>query len=450
MPRSATSERRAKPLSGFTQIILATIVAGIAGYVVTWFVPRVIGGGDYKVFAVFWAAMYLVVGALSGIQQEVTRGSREKIPGGPASGPARASHARNFGLAAAAAVVVLILATAPMWVHAVFPELGWQLVLPLAFGTASYVLVATLSGTLYGLTEWGSIALLIVTDGLLRLIAVVIVAVFTHSVVALAWAAACPFILALPLLWLRIRPAVVGRIELDVGFRRLSWNVGRTVGASVSAAALVSGFPLLLSLTSPHDAPAVLASLFLAITLTRAPLIVSVTALQGYLLVRFRDHPLAFRRTFLQIISVIVGGAAVLSALAFWLAPAVFALLFPGEPGIGAGFFAVLVGSSALVAALSVTAAAVLARAQHAAYSIGWFVAAAATILTLLTNFDLVTRTGLSLVAGPVCGLLVHAVFLAIPARKDVGTSESGTSESGTSEVGTTEVGPEGAAGEYR
>ena len=56
-------------------MLVATMIAGIAAYVVTWLVPRQVGFAGYTVFAVFWSFMYLVVGTLGGIQQEVTRGT---------------------------------------------------------------------------------------------------------------------------------------------------------------------------------------------------------------------------------------------------------------------------------------------------------------------------------------------------------------------------------------
>ena len=52
--------------------------------------------------------------------------------------------------------------------------------------------------------------------------------------VVLAWAVALPFPLAIVLLWPAIRRGFVGRSELDVGYRALSWNVARTVVASGS------------------------------------------------------------------------------------------------------------------------------------------------------------------------------------------------------------------------
>jgi len=57
----------------------------------------------------------------------------------------------------------------------VFPGEGWSLVWPLAVGTASFVMVAVLCGALYGLSRWVSLALMMITDALLRLIAIAVV-----------------------------------------------------------------------------------------------------------------------------------------------------------------------------------------------------------------------------------------------------------------------------------
>ena len=181
--------RRPLPISGLTIMLVATMIAGIAAYVVTWLVPRQVGFANYTVFAVFWSFIYLVVGTLGGIQQEVTRGtSRVSTAVVP-----RVSKARNFALCAGIVVFVVILATAPAWVTVVFPAEGWALVLPLAVGAASYVVVATLAGSLYGLTEWIPLALMLVVDSLMRLIGLVVEMQFTSDVVVLAWTVALTF-----------------------------------------------------------------------------------------------------------------------------------------------------------------------------------------------------------------------------------------------------------------
>lgn len=393
-------------ISGLPAILVATGIAGIAAYVVTWWVPQVIGPVDYAVFAVFWSALYLVVGALAGIQQEVTRATRPRVADDSSA------SIRNFAVGGAVLVLIAVLASAPLWVDQVFPELGWSLVVPLAFGTASYVLVAVLCGSLYGMQAWGSLALLLSLDALLRLAAVVVTLVFTTDIPTIAWAASAPFLVTLIVLWPRVRRDIVGKSATDVRYRALTWNVSRTLLASAAAAALVSGLPLILSLTSSDAPPALLATLFLTVALTRAPLIVTIMALQGYLIVRFRDAGESFWRVFLTFIGVILGGAVVLAALGWWLGPAVYGFLFPQNIVLDGGFFAILVGSSALVGALSVSASAALARSQHFAFSAGWVAAAAVTIAALLLPLGLIERTAIALLVGPLAGLAVHLVAL--------------------------------------
>lgn len=384
--------------SGLRAILVATAIAGVASYLVTWFVPRVIGFADYATFAVFWAALYLVVGTLSGLQQEVTRATV------PLSGdaPAHVNRARNFGLIAAAVTFVVVLAVA------FTSPFAW----PLAFGTASYALVAVLVGTLFGLSRWRAAAALVLVDALLRLVAILLTLLFTHEIVALAWAAAVPFGLALLVVWPFARRAVVGKAQLDVGYGRLSWNVSRTLLAAASTGVMVSGFPLLLGLTSPGADSVQLGLYILAATLVRAPLVVVAMSLQSYLVVQFRDAADRASRRLLLVLGGIAATGVVLAALGWLIGPAVFGWLFPGEPAPDGWFVAALVISSALVAAMFVSGAAVLARSQHFVYSAGWVVGAVVTVVVLLLPLDLATRTILALIAGPAVGLAVQVGYL--------------------------------------
>ena len=387
-------------------MLVATMIAGIAAYVVTWLVPRQVGFAGYTVFAVFWSFMYLVVGTLGGIQQEVTRGtSRVAIADAP-----RVSKARNFALYAAIAVFVVILATAPAWVSVVFPAEGWALVFPLAVGAASYVVVATLAGSLYGLSEWIPLASMLVVDSLMRLITLIIVLPFTSNVVVLAWAVALPFPLTLLLLWPFIRKSIVGRTELDVGYRALVRNVGQTVVAAGATGLMVSGFPLLLGLASRSEPKDLVGLYILSITLTRAPLIVIALSLQSYLVVTFkRPGP----GSPLRMLLLLMAGAAVVLGIAGWLlGPPVFSFLFPGQLVPDGSFLSILVFSSAIVGMLCITGPAVLARSRHLVYSGGWVVAAVVTIIMLLLPLEFSLRTILALLAGPLAGLIVHATYL--------------------------------------
>ena len=400
--------QRIARLSGFAIILIATAVAGIASYAVTILIPNLIGLADYAVFAVFWSSSYLLVGALGGIQQEVTRATRPAEPGVTQLG----SRSRLFGAAAGALIFVAVVVSAPLWVGSVFPNQGWTLVWPLAVGAASYVLVAVLAGSLYGLKAWVPLALMISVDALFRLTALSITLVFTHDIVALSWAVALPFPVTLGVLWPVIRKSIVGRSRLDVGYRRLSWNVVRTVTAATATAVMVSGFPLLLGLTSHSESPATLGMFIVSITLTRAPLIVVALSLQSYFVVYFRDNNEHFWSYFLRIIGLVTASGVALATAGWLLGPATYQLLFPNKLQPDAPLFAILVGSSALVAALCVTAPALLARSKHLIYSAGWVAAALVTIITLVLPLSFAGRTVAALVLGPIVGLIVHGSCL--------------------------------------
>jgi O-antigen/teichoic acid export membrane protein len=400
-------------LSGAPLIVSATVIAGLAGYAVTFSVFRFLGAGDYKVFAVFWATLYLLVGGLSGIQQEITRATHP-IDLGSRSRPSRA---RNFALGLSAVLFVAIVVTAPLWASAVFSRDSAALIWPLAVGAAAYIFVATLAGSLYGVAQWKSIALLVVVDGVLRLALVLVVFLFTRSVPVVAWAVALPFPLALILLWGFIRRGFVGRSDIDVGYRNLTWNVARTVLASVSTAILISGFPLLLGLAGATSSPAFVGSLIFAVTITRAPLIVTVMALQSYLLVRFRDSGRSPGSAILRVVAVLLAAGIILAGLAWLIGWPILAWISGGYTPVSSGLLGLLVMSSALVGALTVTGSGVLAQSAHLAYSVGWVAAALVTIALMAVPAPLVERVELALLVSPIVGLLVHGVWLVVHRR---------------------------------
>jgi len=408
--------RRGRRLTGLTTILIATGIAGVASYAVTILIPNQIGLAEYAIFAVFWSTLYFVVGALGGIQQEVTRATR---PVSARSYP-QPTRARRFGIIAGVLAFAAIVGTAPLWVGAVFPAQGWSLVWPLAVGAASFVMIAVLAGSLYGVAAWIPLALMIALDAVLRLVALSITLAVTHDIVALAWATAAPFPVTLLVLWPFIRPYIVGRSQLDVRYGALTWNVASTIVASSATAMMVSGFPLLLGLTSHSEPPAILGMFIVTITLTRAPLIVVALSLQSYLVVHFRDEVAHFWRYLLRLLGLLVAGGALLAVAGALLGPAVYHLLFPHKLQPDAAFFAILVSSSALVAALCITAPAILARSKHSVYSAGWIVAALATIGALLLPLDFATRTIAALVAGPILGLVVHGSYLLTAALRDL------------------------------
>ncbi len=373
---------------------------------------------DYVDFGVFWAALYLVIAALSGVQQEITRGT------GPVrvdtvradAAPANRRQAFVFGAAASVLTSVVIIATAPLWMGAIFAGNGWMFVLPLAVGAASYVVVAVLSGTLYGLELWRAISLMIGVDGVLRLLAVLVVLMFTQDIGVLVWAVVVPFPLTPLVLWLFLRRSVVGRSELDVGYRALTWNVARTVVAAAALGLLISGYPLVLTAMSPEAPRAELGASLAAINLIRAPLVIVVLSLQSYFVIRFRKAPNHAWALFVRLAALILAVTVVAAAVAWFVGPPVLAWL-GRDYSLDGVVVAGLVATSGVLAVLCVSGPLALARSEHGVFTAGWVVAAVATIVALLLPGDLAPRMLFSLAIGPTIGVIVHVVGLAVRER---------------------------------
>lgn len=407
---TASAERSSR---GARLVLAATAFVGIAGYLITWLVPRVIGVAAYSGFAVFWAAVFLVAAALSGIQQEITRAS---APGTvPAARPA---SPLRFGLGAAAAVVVVIAASSPVWAPVAFPRPALALP-PLVVGAAGYVAEAVVAGLLYGSRRWGAVFFVIAVEGIARLVlvAAVLAIVRRDPVPALLWAVVLPFPLTALAVGLASRRALVGH-ALDVAWTRLAANALRTVVAAGSMGLLVSGFPFLLGVTTSGVSADRFGTLVLLATLTRAPLIVVGMALQSFLVVMFSGAGAAGRRLLARLVAVVAALGIVLAVGGLILGPPLWRLLFPGEAVPSGALVSALAGSSALLGAICVAAPAVLARGRHGAFTVGWLVAAVATALLLTVPSPFEQRVVVALVAGPAAGLVVHLVGALAPGRR--------------------------------
>ena len=393
-------------------LITATGIAGLAGYLVTWFVFRGVGPASYSAFALFWSALYLIIGALSGIQQEFARATSSLIGSHQDAKVAGRARPSIFALGAAVASMAIVLTAAAFLPSTVFGKNGAILIAPLAAGVAFYVFVAVLTGALYGVSRWGILAMLITCDALLRLAFVTVAIPFSPSTTVLAWLVVAPFVLAPILLSPFLRRVLKGQMQMDVGYGKLAWNASRTVTASAATGIIVGGFPLILGLTSQEISPVVLGQLIFVITLTRAPLVITVMSLQSYLVVQFTMAASRVWVVFAKIVGLIAA-AAIFFALVAWFVGAWALDLIAGSTlDIDPLLISILVLSSGLVATLSVSGAVVLSANNHFAYATGWVAAAAVTVAVLVLPIDFFLRLQLALMLGPLAGILLHVGFM--------------------------------------
>ncbi|WP_308468137.1 hypothetical protein [Rathayibacter soli] len=399
---------------GIAPILLATVVAGGSGYIVNAIVPIFRTQAEYADFSILWSALYLIIAALSGVQQEVTRATKRRAVEDPT---VAASPVRGFAVVASAATGLVILITGIWWLPAVVGGNGWALAVPLAIGTASYILVAVLCGTMYGLELWKLVGLMIGVDGVLRLLGVVVALLLGAGTVGLFWAVVLPFPLTPFALWFFVRKSIVKKSELDVAAPALTWNVLRTIVASAATGVLISGYPLLLAATSPSTPKHELATVNLSINLIRAPLVIVVLSLQSYLVVRFRTAAGAALSMFLKVAGMIIATTIVLSALAWLLGPFLLGLFGRGYV-LDGWVVAALVGASGMLGVLCVSGPLALGLSQHGVYVTGWVLAAVTSILLLLVPGELVPRMLISLAVGPVVGVATHVVGVVRGTRK--------------------------------
>lgn len=409
----------ASRLGGSAPLLGAALVSGLAGLVVTWIVAAIAGPSVYAEFAVFWALLFFMVSVLFGVQQESARGvaSVEHAEVGSPDGSASPWRRLLVGAGVVALVVLGVLAgLAPSTLGSSW--VVWSV--PILVAVPCYVLVAGIQGAMAGTERWLDLALLLTVDAVLRLGFTLVALWMGGGAAALGWATVLPIPLTVLIGILRggrrLRSVRVDTVR-DAAFY---WNTLRAVFAGVGAAFFVAGFPAVLALFARATPSAEFATLVLVITLTRAPLLMPLSAIQSLLVVRFtRIDPtrhLRWEFALLAVVAVVgILGAGLGALIGPPLLTALFGAAYQVEP---ATVFALVIAATA-IAWLYVTGPATLARHLHTPYSVGWAVAAVVAVACLALPGPLEGRAVLSLLVGPLCGVVIHVVAQAISLRRE-------------------------------
>lgn len=416
---SAVPARGPVAKGSMIRVGIATVVSALCGYAVLYLAARDLEPEGFSVFAVFWGAFGLFAGAANGLLQESTREVRQARDEVSATGP----HTRPVRVAfvVAVAAAVAIAATSPMWSGHVFADARLLSVALLAAGLAGFCLHATLLGVLAGVDRWSQYGSLIVGDAVMRVIVAVAAFLLGWGLVGYLWATVAGSFAWIALL-LASRPARAAAALPTPGtaatFLRGTMH---SIAAAGASAVLIMGFPVLLKATS-QDLGATGGVVILAVTLTRAPLLVPLNAMQGNLIAHFVDartragSSLApagrMLRALLAPAVLITGLGTALVVLAGLAGPWLLRTAFGAEYAVGGALLAWFTAAAVAIALLTITGAATVAAARHRAYATGWVSATVASILLLLLPLDLETRTIVALMGGPVVGIVVHLVAL--------------------------------------
>lgn len=399
----ASEKRRA--VSGVHYILAATAIGGAAGWIIQGFAAGVLSETEYLGFQTFWSTLFLIVAALSGVQQEISRAARPRTLAQPAGD--RRTLVTLTGVIAGGTLLILLL-TSLAWAQYLLPAETQGLAPAIAVGAAAYVPIAALSGVLYGLGRLFTVAALTVTDSLFRLLAVVTVGLLAGSSVALGWSVVLPYLAAFLILWLLLRPWLKESYELDVPLPNLSWNLARAAGGAVAIGVVTSGLPMIMSVTSRGEPAAGVAAVMFVVVLTRAPLVTVMMSLQSLLTVRFRDQPELAGGRIARLLAYLAGATLLFAALSYPLVPWLLRWLWP-QYELDGLFIAAIVATSGLTGALTVTGAAALAANRHSAYLAGWASASIVMVAVMLLPLELPSRVLLATAIAPVVGGVIHA-----------------------------------------
>jgi O-antigen/teichoic acid export membrane protein len=369
---------------------------------------------DNAEFLSFWAALFFICGLLGGVQTEATRAMSDVSRGElRPSGARLISAALIVGVASAVALVVL----SPVLGTVVFRQDGWVAVACLAITALVFPLHSALSGVLQGFRQWDRFGQLVSLEATLRLAGVAIAAAVLGATLGGVEAACLTALLAWAVMLgasRRARKALGARTSLPLS--ALLVNIGHTLLSAASSAALVVGFPILLKLTSSAQDYQTTAPLLLAVSLTRAPIMIPLQAFQGVAISHVVRNPdagwRALGKPLLWVALVGVSG----TVLAWFIGPTIM-LLFGPAYVVAPWVVSALTFAAVLMAVLTLLGTVVLSLGHHAAFSRGWIAATIVCIAVLLLPFSTEVRTVLSLTVGPLCGIAIHAVSLS-PRRR--------------------------------
>jgi O-antigen/teichoic acid export membrane protein len=393
-----------------TRVGIATVLTALCGYAVLYLAARALDPAGFSVFGVFWGAFGLVTGAAFGLLQESTREVRSVWYAGRAVGPPYTHPLRVaawLGVVAAA----VIAGTATLWAGHVFVESRLLSVVLLSVGLAGFCLHTTLLGMLAGAGRWTQYGSLMVTDAVIRVVIAAVTFAVGWGLVGFLWATVGGAVAWLIMLLVSPTTRTTARLVAAGDTPTFLRGAAHAVAAAGASAILVMGFPVLLKATSGHLG-AEGGVVILAVTLTRAPLLVPLTAMQGNLIAHFVDQRSNRMRALLTPVAGVVGVGAVGVALAWLVGPWLLRAGFGPDYRADGALLAWLTAAAVAVALLTLTGAAVVAAALHRAYSFGWVGATVASTLLLLLPVALQTRTVIALLCGPLVGIAVHLAAL--------------------------------------
>jgi hypothetical protein len=250
-----------------------------------------------------------------------------------------------------------------------------------------------------------------VTDAAMRVAVAAVTFALSWGLVGYLWATVSGAVAWLVMLVASRATRDAARLVAYGGTPTFLRGAAHAIAAAGASAILVMGFPVLLKATS-GNLGSTGGVVILAVTLTRAPLLVPLTAMQGNLIAHFVDQRNERMRALVAPAAVVLAIGALGVTIAGLAGPWLLRVGFGAGYQADGALLAWLTAAAVSIALLTLTGAATVAAALHRAYSLGWIGATVASALMLLLPLELQTRTVVALLCGPLVGIAVHLAAL--------------------------------------
>jgi len=399
---------------GTLEVGVGLVLAGLSAYGFTVVAARALGAADYAPLSVLWAMVFLAgPGFFLPLEQEVSRALAARRALGTGTGPV-VRRAAMFGAVICALLIGATLVVSPFLVSRLFDD-DWLLLVGLLLGMAGYCIELLARGTYSGLGRFRPYSIVIGSEGLVRLLICMGLAVAGVSYAG--WYGLALGIAPLVAVALSIR----GQRGLitegpDAPWSELSTALGALLVGSVLAMALVNGGPIAMKILAAEGEDEQVAAFFTAVIIARIPLFL-FQAIQAALLPklsalasagRFEEFKIGFRR-----LVTVVGGAGFIAVIAAWfIGPNAIEVLYGSDYTLGHRTVGLLAAGSVLFMLAQAMAQAVIALGGHTRMALCWAVSVVTFIIVTAVGHDLYLRVEVGLLAGSAMACLGMAALV--------------------------------------
>lgn len=415
MSSTTSSATARQPLpEGTIPVGISLLIAGLATYAFFKVGTVAVGGvEEFAPIASMWFAVFaLAPGFFLPLEQELGRALSHRRATGDGGRPV-VQRVVRLGASLVVAVTVGIIAISPIIASSYFDG-DWFMVVALILAFAAYAPAHMARGVCSGSGRFREYAVVLGSDGIVRIVLCVLLAVVGVTAVgAYGMAIAISPLFAVAYVYRR------GALHTEPGptaeWSEVTPNLGWLLVGSVCAATLLNAGPITASFLAPDGEDGLVTAFSYGVLLSRIPLFL-FQAVQAALLPRLSQQAARgefdeFRAGLMRLTLIVIGVGVVGTIGAFILGPWALETMYAAE--LTGRTLAMLSLSSAVYMLALATAQAVIALQGHALVALGWAVGVVAFVLgTWLSSDEVYKRIEIGLVVSSLAALATFALAL--------------------------------------